>query len=136
MMIGPDPMTRTLWISVRLGIGGVPVTRSGDRSTVPPWRHTRVPRAPPGNHLVRVRSWCGRARAGLQSQPMGSMDGVNPEASPPPGAGTITLKGVLGTGDRIQIEVLERIANAATGPSTSTVESVVKFAPDTSMSAE
>src|SRR5678815_2950260 len=33
MTIGPDPMTRTLWISVRLGIGGVPVTRSADRST-------------------------------------------------------------------------------------------------------
>src|SRR5215469_4994048 len=35
MTIGPDPMTRTLWISVRLGIGGVPVTRSADGSTGP-----------------------------------------------------------------------------------------------------
>src|SRR4029453_17606389 len=33
MTIGPDPMTRTLWISVRLGIGGGPVTRPADRST-------------------------------------------------------------------------------------------------------
>src|SRR6185436_17430618 len=35
MTIGPDPRTRTLWISVRLGIGGVPVTRSADGSMGP-----------------------------------------------------------------------------------------------------
>src|SRR5215468_3848666 len=36
MTIGPDPMTRTLWISVRLGIGGVPVTDPGDGSSPAP----------------------------------------------------------------------------------------------------
>src|SRR5215813_5943452 len=33
MTIGPDPMTSTLWMSVRLGIGEPPVPRLGDGSS-------------------------------------------------------------------------------------------------------